>query len=168
MVKIEDLKKINLLNGLPDELLEIIAPAAQLSIFNTDTILFEPNEDIDTFYMLVMGQVALKVALSDDVHVILDSLQSGASFGVASLVPGTNPSSTAVCQEPCEVITLNSKKMTLLFEENPELGYQVMRRLAIRYKKKMNLRTNMIMKTLELNPELKTKIDDIETLTPIF
>ncbi len=168
MVKIEDLKKINLLHGLSDDLLEIIAPHAQLSIFNTDTVLFETDEDIETFYMLIMGQVALRVSISEDVNVILDSLQSGASFGVASLVPGTNADSTAICQEPCEIITLSSKTMTQLFSENNDLGYQVMLRLALRYKRIMENRAHMIMKTLDNNPEFKHKIADIETLTPIF
>ena len=168
MVKIEDLKKINLLKGLPDALLEIIAPEAHLSIYNTDTVLFDTDEDIDIFYMLIMGQIALKVALSPDVNVILDTIQSGASFGVASLVPGTNTSSTAVCQEPCEVIKLSSKKMIQLFENHSELGYQVMLRLARHYKKIMDNRTHMIMKTLDNNPNFKYKIADIETLTPIF
>ena len=168
MVKIEDLKKINLLHGLPDGLLEIIAPHAQLSIFNTGTVLFETDKDIDMFYMLIMGQVALKVALSPDVDIILDSIQSGSTFGVVSLVPGTNAASTAVCQEPCEIITLNSKTMTKLFKEHDDLGYQVMLRLALRYKRIMENRANMIMKTLDNNPEFKHKIADIETLTPIF
>ena len=168
MVKIEDLKKINLLNGLPDNLLEIIASEAHVSIYNTDTVLFDTNEDIDTFYMLIMGQVAHKVPLSPDVNIILDTIQSGSTFGIASLVPGTNASSTAVCQEPCEVITLSSKKMTQLFEKHHELGYQVMLRLAQHYKIKLDNRTNMIMKTLDNNPEFKHKIDDIESLTPIF
>jgi CRP-like cAMP-binding protein len=168
MVKIEDLKKINLLHGLPDNLLEIIAPHAQLSIFNTDTVLFRTDEDIKIFYMLIMGQVARSVALSGDVNIILDSLQSGSTFGVASLVPGTNASSTAICQEPCEIITLSSEKMTELFKENDDLGYQVMLRLALRYKRIMENRATMIMKTLDNNPGFKHKIADIETLTPIF
>jgi CRP/FNR family cyclic AMP-dependent transcriptional regulator len=168
MVKIEDLKKINLLHGLPDDLLEIIAPHAQLSIFNTDTVLFETNEDIDIVYMLIMGQVALRVELSDDVDIILDTIQSGSTFGIASLVPGTNAASTAICQEPCEIITLHSKTMTDLFNENHALGYQVMLRLALRYKRIMESRASMIMKTLDNNPEFKHKIADIETLTPIF
>ena len=130
--------------------------------------LFDTDEDIDTFYMLIMGQVAHKVSLSPDVNIILDTIQSGSSFGVASLVPGTNASSTAVCQEPCEVITLSSKKMTQLFEKHNELGYKVMLRLALHYKKILDNRTNMIMKTLDTNPELRHKIDDIESLTPIF
>ena len=168
MVKIEDLKKINLLNGLPDNLLEILAPEAHLSIYNTDTVLFDANEDIDTFYMLIMGQVAHKVALSPDVNIIIDTIQSGSSFGVASLVPGTNASSTAVCQEPCEVITLSSKKMIQLFEKHHDLGYQVMLRLARHYKQILDNRTSMIMNTLDNNPEFKHKIADIESLTPIF
>ena len=48
MVKIDDLKRINLLKDFPDHLLEIIANEAQLSIFGTDTQLINVNGKIDT------------------------------------------------------------------------------------------------------------------------
>lgn len=168
MVKIEDLKRINLLRDMPDNLLEIIAKEAQLSIFSTNREFYHIHDNIDTFYMLVMGQVALTVELAPGIDVIIDTVQSGASFGLSSLVTDTKASSTAVCQEPCEVITLYGKQMLDLFEENRELGYQMMLRMAKHYKKTMENRTQMIMKTLDRHPEFKGKTDDLEELTPIF
>lgn len=168
MVKIEDLQRINTLRDMPEHLLAVIAREAQLSIFSADKELYRADEDIHTFYMLLMGQVALKIKLSDDVAMIIDTVQSGATFGLSALVADTRASSTAVCQEPCEVITLHGERMLELFQENNELGYHFMMRLARHYKQIMEERTHMIMKTLDKYPEYKHKVEDLENLTPIF
>jgi len=165
MVKIEDLKRINLLKGFPDHLLEIIADEAQLSIFGTDTQLINVNEAVDTFYMLIMGQVAIKVELTPEIDVILDNIQSGSSFGTSTLLKGSTSSYSATCQEPCEMITLSGERMLQLFEENYELAYHMMSGVAKQYKRRMDFRAQMIMKTLDKNPELQEETKDIENFT---
>jgi len=168
MVKREDLKRINMLRGVPDHLLDILSQEAQLNIFGSDTQLFTVGEKIDTFYLMIMGQVALKVALTPEVDVILDNLQSGRTFGSSALVEGATASYTAVCQEPCEVVTLYGPRLKELFEKNQELAYYVMTGVAGQYKRTMDRRARMIIKTLEENPELKQGINDLETLTPVY
>ena len=164
MVKIEDLKRINLLKGFPDHLLEIIADEAQLSIFGTDIQLISPNEKVGTFYMLIMGQVAIKVELTPEIDVILDNIQSGSSFGTCALLKGSTASYSAVCQEPCEMITLSGERMLQSFEENHELAYHMMSGAAKQYKRRMGFRAQMVMKTLDKNPELKEEIKDIKSI----
>ncbi|MBT7261705.1 MAG: cyclic nucleotide-binding domain-containing protein [Desulfobacula sp.] len=168
MVKIEDLKRINLLKNFPDHLLEIIANEAQLSIFGTDTHLIAAKEPVATFYMLIMGQVAVKRELTPKMDIILDNIQSGSSFGTSALIEGSTASYTAVCQEPCEAITLSGTRMQQLFKENHELAYLMMLGVAKQYKRKMDTRAQMIMKTLNENPELKEDINDIENLTLVI
>lgn len=168
MVKIEDLKRIDMFKKVPDHLLDIISQEAQLNIYGTDTQLFSVGDRVDTFYLIVMGQVALKVALSDDIDVILDNLQAGGSFGSSALLAGAQASYTAVCQEPCEVITIYGPRLLELFEENKELAYHVMTGVAGQYKRTMEDRARMILETLEERPEWKNGIQDISTLTPAY
>ena len=168
MVKIEDLKRINLLKDFPDHLLKIIANEAQLSIFGTDTQLITANEKADKFFMLIMGQVAIKAELTPEIDVILDNIQSGSSFGTSALIKGSTATYTAICQEPSEVITLSGSRMKQLFKENHELAFNMMFGVAKQYKKKMDIRAQMIMKTLDENPELKEDIKDIENLTLVI
>jgi len=166
MVKLEDLKRIVLLKDVPDHLLEIIAQEAQLSIFGADTELITLDEEVSTFFMLIMGQVAIKQALTPDIDVILDYIQSGASFGSSALFQGGKASYTATCQETCEVITLSGPKMVQMFEENHELGFHVMAGVARQYKQNMDLRARMIMETLDRRPDIRSDVNDLETLTP--
>ncbi len=168
MVKTEDLKRINMLKDVPDHLLDIIGREANLNIFGANTQLFEIGDSIDTFYMMIMGQVALKMSLTEDIDVILDNLQAGRTFGSSSLIEGSKATYTAVCQEPCEVITLSGARMLELFEINKELAYFFMVGVAGQYKRNMERRARMIMETLEDYPDLKQGIQDISHLTPSF
>lgn len=168
MVKIEDLKRINMLKKVPDHLLEIISPEAHLNIYGKDTVLFAAGDDIDTFYMMIMGQVALRVPLDEDIDVILDLLQSGRSFGSSALMAGAKASYDAVCQETCEVITVSGPRMLTLFDANKELAYHLMTGVAGQYKRTMDKRAGMIMKTLDEHPELRLRIKDIGQLTPVY
>ncbi len=165
MVNIQDLKQITLLAGMPEDLLHIISSHANLFIFSHDDLLFEANQDIDTFYMLLMGQVALKVELTGEIEIILDTVQTGSSFGVSALVEGARTTSAAICQEPCEVITLSSRKMLQLFRENPKLGYHVMYRLAGHYKQIMNHTANRIIKTMDSQSGFHYGVEDYKNLT---
>jgi len=168
MVKIQDLKHIHMLENMPDRLLALIGQEARLSIFSAGTCLFRAGENVDTFYMVMMGQVALTVALTPDIDVILENIQSGRTFGSSALISGGAASYTAVCQEPCEAITLSGARMQALFEKNRELGFHMMAGVARQYKQTMDNRAKMIMKTLALHPEMKASIHDIETLTPAY
>jgi signal-transduction protein with cAMP-binding, CBS, and nucleotidyltransferase domain len=158
MVKIEDLKRISLFNDVPVHLLEIIAREAQLSIFGTDTRLATINEQLDTFYMLIMGQVAIIKELTPEIDVIIDYVQSGSCFGISSILEGSKSFYTATCQEPCEVITLSGQRMIQLFEENHELAYYMMLDVSKQYKRYMDIRAQMILKTLDKNREYKEKM----------
>lgn len=168
MVKIEDLKRINMLRDVPDHLLEILSKEAHLNIYGVDTQLMTIHERVDTFFMLIMGQVAIKKELTPNVDAIFDYIQSGSSFGISALMEGSTAFYTAVCQEPCEVITLSGQRIRELFKNNDELAYYMLQGAARQYKKKMDIRAKMIMRTLDENPELKEDIRDIEDLTPVI
>jgi CRP/FNR family transcriptional regulator, cyclic AMP receptor protein len=147
MVKVEDLKRINLLKHIPEHLLEIIAAEAQLSIFGTDTQLVAMNEPMRYFYMLMMGQVGIRRNITPDIDVIIEFIQSGNSFG-ASVLLGENKSFyTAVCQEPCEIITVSGERMRHLFEQNHELAYHVLKSVSKRYKRFMDKQARMVFET---------------------
>jgi len=160
MVKIEDLKRVNLLKDVPNHLLEIIANEAQLSIFGAGTRLIEVNEKINSFYMLIMGQVAIKKNITPDIDVILEYIQSGQSFGTSALIEGSKSFYSAVCQEPCEIITVSGERMTQLFEKNHELAYYVMMDVSKRYKRFMDKRAQMILKTHDEDLDMKEDIYD--------
>lgn len=158
MIKIEDLKRINMLAKMPDHLLKIISELAQLNIYGKNTLLFSQGENIDIFYMIVMGQVELKIPLDKDIDLIFDILQAGRSLGSSAMFSDARASYTAICQEPCEIITLDGKKLQNLFNDNKEIAYYFMAGVAGQYKRTMDRRIHTILKTLEKHPELQDRV----------
>ena len=154
------------MKGLPEHLLKILVEEAQLSIFGAGSVLIRDNDAADIVYMLVMGQVEIKQQLTEDVDVIFALVQSGATFGVPALLEGQLSSYTAVCQEPCEVITISGQRLRELFETNHELAYYMFIGAANQYKNNMHRRAQMVMKVVDQNPELKETLDiEIETMS---
>ena len=158
MIKIEELKRIDMFANMPDHLVKIIRELAQLNIYDKDTMLFSQGENIDIFYMIVMGQVELKVPLDEDIDVVFDILQAGRSLGSSAMFSNAKASYTAICQEPCEIITLKGKTLQDLFNDNQEIGYYLMAGVAGQYKRNMDRRLRMILKTLEKHPELQHRV----------
>ncbi|WP_319575010.1 cyclic nucleotide-binding domain-containing protein [uncultured Desulfobacter sp.] len=158
MIKIEDLKRINMLAKMPDHLLKIISELAQLNIYGKDTLLFSQGENIDIFYMIVMGQVELKIPLDKDIDLIFDILQAGRSLGSSAMFSDARASYTAICQEPCEIITLDGEKLQNLFKDNKEIAYYFMAGVAGQYKRTMDRRIHTILKTLQRHPELQDRV----------
>lgn len=168
MVKIEDLKRINMLRDFPRHLLEIIAGEANLTIFGAGAQLATNHEKLDTFYMLIMGQVAVKKALTPEIDIVFEYVQSGSAFGFSAFIEGSASAYTIICQEPCETISLSGERMIELFKENHELAYYMMLGIARQYKKNMDIRAKMIMETLDEHPELRDEIHDIENLALVI
>ncbi len=158
MIRIQDFKRINMLANMPDHLLKIISELAQLNIYGKNTLLFSQGENIDIFYMIVMGQVELKIPLNKDIDVIFDILQAGRSLGSSAMFSDARASYTAICQEPCEIITLDGKKLQNLFNDNKEIAYYFMAGVAGQYKRTMDRRIHTILKTLEKHPELQDRV----------
>ncbi len=168
MVRVEDLRKIHLMKDMPQELLAKVASEAQLNIYSAGTVLFRFNENIEYFYMVLMGQVALQVELQPELTVILTSVNSGYAFGVSSLVSGARAASTAICKETCELITLPVDKLTRMFEEDKRLGFEFMYRLAKLFQQIMANRTRMIMRALDQHPEAMDRLGDLGHLAPVL
>ena len=168
MVRVEDLEKIYLMKDMPRDLLLKVASEAQLNIYSAGTVLFRINESIESFYMVLMGQVALQVELMPELTVILTSVNSGYAFGVSSLVSGARASSTAVCKETSELISLPVDQLTMMFEEDKRLGFEFMHRLAKLFQQIMANRTGMIMRALDKHPEAMERMGDLEHLAPVL
>ncbi len=164
MVKIEDLKRIDILRDMPSHILEIIAKEARVQILGKGTELFHAGHRNETFYMMTMGQVALKLDLTRDIDVTFENLQGGDAFGLLSLVQDAVSSYSAVCQEACEVLVLEAPRMFELFEQNREFAFYMIRGVAKQYQRLMHKRANMTINTIKTNPDLQSGMEEVGVL----
>lgn len=158
MVPTEELKQIALLKDLSEEVLEKIGAVAELADFAQETVLFQENQKLKTFYMLLKGRVLLRCTSSAGAVLPLGEVLPGSSFGVSSFIPGTRSSATAVCTEPCRVIGLSGEKLTAVFQADPGLGYTIMLRVVQLFKSRMNQRTEQFLGSLTRHPDIKSAL----------
>jgi CRP-like cAMP-binding protein len=166
MLDKHELRKIHILEDMPDEMLDMIRSVAELKIFSGDTLLFEENQELDTFYMVLAGTVLLEIKLSEDVTLALGSVQPGYCFGVSTFIPGATSASAAVCAESCELISCSGAKLMAAFEQNTELGYYFMHRIVRAFKTRMDQRTRLFLKSMENRPELAHLFETYDYLAP--
>lgn len=155
MVSCEELRNVLLVQDLPDSMLEKIGQIAQLQLYSDGTVFFNEDEYPQYLYMLLTGKVLLEVEASANVNVTLGAIKPGFSFGLTALLPGEKSSVTAICVEPCELISVHGPELLNILNSDFELGFHVMSKVVAIYKSRVDRRTNQFLKALENHPELQ-------------
>jgi CRP-like cAMP-binding protein len=154
MVSSDQLKKIQFLSDLPDDILEKISPHARQAVFESDTILIRQNDPQHLVHMLVSGKILLNTRSDTGRVLTLDEIEPGQSFGLSALFGKSSATFTAVCTEPCDIIVLSGDLMVKLFEADHRIGYAVMRRVAQLFKDRMNKHTGQFLHSLSIHPAI--------------
>ncbi|MCG8615023.1 MAG: cyclic nucleotide-binding domain-containing protein [Desulfobacterales bacterium] len=154
MVDIKDLKKINFVSTLPDEVLEKVATVAQLESFDEEAILIRQDQAQHLIFMLVSGRIFLNCRALGGQAYTLEELQPGQTFGVSALLENSPSTYTAICAEDSTVITIASAQLLQLFKSDYDTGYNVMQKVVEKFKKRMNRHTELFMESLASNPAI--------------
>ena len=153
MASISDLKQINLLQNLDDQMLERLAPLAQGKQYEEKDVVFEQGQEADNFFMLLSGKVLLKVDISPAVTISLGAVKPGYSFGWSSLL-GLDYTSQAACAEPCEVLVIRGSEFKEALESDHTMGYRVMEGVVRILENRLKRRTEQFIKTLRKQMEI--------------
>ena len=154
MVAIKDLKKINFLKDLNDEVLDKISSVVQLENFDEETILIRQDQSQHLIYMLVSGKIYLNCREASGKALTLDELCAGQTFGLSSLLENSPCTYTAICAEDSTVMTIASAQLLQLFKSDYATGYQVMQRVVGKFKARMNRHTQLFMEALSSHPDI--------------
>ena len=154
MVDIQTLKKINFLKDLPGNVLEKICTVAQMETFDEETILVRQDQEQHLIYMVVSGKIFLNCRAASGKALTLDELDNGHTFGVSSLLDNTPSTYTAICAEDSKVITIASSELRQLFESDYAIGYEVMKQVVEKFKRRLGRHTDQFMETLSTHPAI--------------
>lgn len=136
MSEIKDfLKHFEMFIGLSEEKLDKIGVFCRPRTFAPDSIIIERNSPADCFYLIEDGTVEIIATpgrqdegAADGVIV---TLGKGQSFGEMSLVDSGARSATVRATTETKVYEIDSHRFRELCETDTDLGYQVMRNIAI-------------------------------------
>ena len=156
MVTKEDLKQIIMLTYLTDSMLEELARIVDVLTFDKGEVIFQESAPAERYYMMITGNIVLEQRISDEVTAIVGSIKPGYSFGWSAMLEEGLYTVDAICVEPSVVYSFKREKINKLFEQDPEMGLSMYRRLLVIIKKRLDYRTSQFRKAIMNHPDMQS------------
>ena len=116
--------------GLNTHQLQLLAVSALEMKFETGAILFEEGSHANRFYLILTGQVELSAEMEDRNVIPIQTLGPGDDLGWSWLFPPFSMHFTARALEPITTIFFYGTRLREQCEQDHELGFQIMSRVA--------------------------------------
>ena len=125
------LKMVDIFRGLSPRQLESLAQVSEETKYRGGEVVFTEHSSGAEVYIIKKGKVCIELGLKGKPNTAtIQRLGVGQIFGELTLVDRRNRSATAMCDNDCEIITIDRDKLDELFERDSRLGYIVIRNLA--------------------------------------
>jgi len=140
--------------GLSESDLNLIAANAHLRTYEAGECMIREGEKADCFYLVLKGQVNIitdkldSVEDSDPQPTPIQKLKAGEVLGWSWLVPPYEWRLDAKAATTVEAVAFDAKALRQKCEEDPRLGYELMKRLSrLMTERIMATRMNLAMHT---------------------
>lgn len=118
------------LAGMSPEHVKILAASAMQTQFAAGEMIFREGEPANRFYLIQEGCVALESAPQDREEVLIQTIGAGDVLGWSWLFPPYYWHFDARTVEPTRAIFFYGTRLREQCEENPGLGFELMKRFA--------------------------------------
>lgn len=131
MAEVKDIKKIELFGILSDAQLDELAKISEERSFNKGDRIYQKGDRAKDMFVVLKGLVSLReINPGDEVGIAFERRERGEFFGSASFMKPQEYTLTAVCLEDTEVVTVDADRLFELCEQDPDLGYKFMKKIA--------------------------------------
>ena len=134
MAMVEGLERIlrehPFFHGLPGSLYSLVSGCARNALFEPGEHIFREGGEASHFYLVREGQVALELASGEGPVIMFQTIGAGEILGASWLVPPFRWVFDARALERTRAIALDAVCVRAKCEQNPELGWDLMNRLA--------------------------------------
>ena len=160
MVRKEELKDVDVLTFLSDDMIEKLVREIKTSRFAEGDVIFKEGDDALCFYVLKWGKVLLEKKLSDNLSIYTGEIKPGSAFGWSGFLDEGSYTLDASCAEECEVFYIERKTIRRLLDEDHSMGYlfsQSVLRVVI---DRLDYRTEQLLRIVTDHPDIKTLVED--------
>lgn len=154
MVTRSDLKDIVILSYLTDDMIQKLLPEIEFLRFGEGEIIFRRGDRADMFYSLKRGKILLEERVSEKVTVSMGTVKPGFSFGWSALLGDEKFTVDTVCGEPCEILGIRATTLFAMIDQDYEMGYRLMHRLLHMVRRRLDGRTEQLMKVIMDHPDI--------------
>ena len=129
------LRKVPIFSSLKNEELEAINQLSFARKYPKDTVVLMADEEGDTLFVIIRGQVKVTSFSESGKEVIFSILGQGDFFGDMSLLDGKPRSASVVTSEDSEICLLRRQDFNHIIEKNPGIALKLLKELTTRLRK---------------------------------
>ena len=127
--------------------IERLATLARAVRFTTDQVIFQSGDDCADFFLILSGRVALEMPV-DQQHVLrIQTLADGDEFGFSVLIKGRGMTFQARALQPVEALAIDGGRLIEACDQDPRLGYALMRTLLLIVSERLDATRLQLMDT---------------------
>ena len=108
----------------PDQIRTISETAEEVSFKAGDTV-FRRGDAADHFFIVLEGQVALRLPPKEGLSLLIDEVTRGTIFGSCICFQIDSYTLTAQCTEDAKLLKVQASTLKKLLDDDPVLGYAV-------------------------------------------
>lgn len=123
--------------GLDDDTMAFVAGCGTNVHFRADEYVLREGQAANRMYVVRTGRIAIEITAPDRDAMVIDTLGTGEVVGVSWLVPPYRWTFDARAVEETNAVSLDATCLRDKCDEDPSLGYELMRRLAVVMQQRM-------------------------------
>ena len=116
--------------GMKARQLQVLADSAMVMNFETGQVIFQQGGPANRFYLILEGQAVLESELPDQTAIPIQTLGPGDDLGWSWLFPPYSTQLSARALAPTKTLFFYGTRLREQCEQDHELGYQIMSRIA--------------------------------------
>jgi len=124
------LKRAEVFDFLRPEQVNALSEAAAAVKFRTGDTVYEKGQKAQFFYVVLSGQVSLRLPGKGGVSILIDELTPGSMFGSCVSLESDSYVLTAQCTESAELLKIKASALKRLLDDDARLGYAVQSRIS--------------------------------------
>lgn len=159
MATLSDLTGIDFFAGIPGASLEKLAALGTVQEFAKGDVVYNYDEPTTFFCVVLKGRIMFERNIAPGIIATIMTLNPGDLLGVSALIESQRHKGTAVCRDQSVILLLPGADVIRLMNEDPALGFMLMKKLYATLINRLHVRTEQFLKLLALNPELKEVMD---------
>ncbi len=118
---------------LRTEQVDAIAKAAEEVTYDAGEVVYHRGEPATFFFMVLEGQVSLRLPQDEGVSLQIDDLTNGAIFGSCVCMQLDKYTLTARCVKPTRLLKIRSAALKGIMDGDPILGYTLQAEISRAY-----------------------------------
>jgi CRP-like cAMP-binding protein len=139
MVTVAWLRKTELFESLEISQLEGLLSHSSVESFPQGKTIFRQGDEATSLYVLMEGEVELTAQTGEKTELMTTKIdREGSTFGMPSLIEPFRYNVTATSSKVSKILVIDACYLRDRFEEDPKMGMEVMKKLALIYFERLN------------------------------